>query len=183
MALTISPSKPLTVFEYQNFISRHYVDDPTSIPTPNVILLDYVVNCPVSSNITITISSNILTIQGVYKGVFEEDYVEYRVSGTTTVVQRANNFEEVPEVYYMGYKYQPDRRESVEIDIWILTNLGVINTTQTVRNDWNSKRNRLIRFIKNGTANKNDFFPNVELPLASDIDSGQPQIPVNRMGS
>ena len=161
--LTITPPQPISVYEYQPFLSRHLIQD-TFFSSVTVTLLDYTIHCPASSNVVVSITSNVLSISGVYKGIFEDDFLEYRTSGLTTTMVRVHSYDELPTEFYKAVGYHPDRRPSTSIGITINTNLGTINLVQTVYNDWNAKRNRVIRFIKRGTLNVNDVFYEEELP-------------------
>jgi hypothetical protein len=158
MAIYLSPANPITVIENQPFTSVHnvfVVGDLTS--SQAVRLSSYTVSVKQSSNIVISMTSNILSISGVYKAAFDEDILEYRTSGLTTVTDRVESFDDLPASYYMAYKYQPDLRTVTSINITIVTDQGTLNTTQSVQNDWNYKRNRLWNFIRRGTIDKNTF--------------------------
>ena len=161
--LVVQLPQPISVYENQIFISRHVISDSLSTLTP-VYLSSYTVRCPASSNVTVAITSNILTIAGVYKGVFEDDWLEFRTSGLTTITARVESFDELPKYYYKAFRYNPDQRTQTSIAISIYTNLGEIHLTQIVYNDWTAKRNRLMRFIHGGELNPRDVFPDTALP-------------------
>lgn len=162
MTIVVTPPQPISVYEYQQFVSRHLL---STVPfSSNVVLSSYTVRCPASSNVVISITSNVLTISGVYKGVFEDDYLQYRTTGTTTTLERVHSYDELPSYYYKAVSYYPDQRTMTSIGITIVTNQGTIHMVQKVKNDWNRKRNRLIRFVKRGELNTKDVFYDEELP-------------------
>lgn len=159
MALYIVPSVVQSAYEYELFTSVHTIyQDNFFLTSVACVLSSYTISCRGSTNVTVKISGNTLLVTGWYGEVFDDDILEYRKSGELADVLRVYNYDSLPDVYYKATKYLPDRRPTTSISITVVTDKGVINTTQSVKNNWDYKRSRLHTFIKRGTLDTENVF-------------------------
>lgn len=177
MAIRLNPTTPMTVYEYQNFISRHFVT-PVAPDVGTVVLSSYTITTSANpcgadfaSGVTVTIAGSSLTISGRYERIFIDDDWDVRNTKMNSSVTSYNSFLELPDSYWGITSFRADQRWGVDVTINIVTNFGSTSITQVVRNDWSTKRNNLITAVFNGDADKNSFSRDTLLLGPADADS------------
>ena len=155
MAIYASPANPASTYVYRTFTSTHTLyTSPffysTSITT--AVLLSWSIQVANTSTLSVAISGSTLTISGYYTDCFTNQYFQFRTSGTTTTLSSVTGYASLPASFYKAVKFMPDLNTTTSVNITVVTNLGTINMVQTVYNDWNYERNRLINgFIRRGS--------------------------------
>jgi hypothetical protein len=178
MPIRIIPA-PLTVFDEQNFISRHFVS--AVLPdTGTVTLSSYSITTaatPVGANfatgVTVSIAGSSLTISGRYRNVFVNDRWTIRGQERNTSLSTYTSISDIPAAYFAAVEFQADQRLDIDVNINIVTDKGSTSLTQTVRNDWSLKRNRFIDIIYAGQIDTNSINRNQDLGGPVDIDSDE----------
>jgi hypothetical protein len=169
----------MTVYDEQNFISRHFVT--AVLPdTGTVTLSSYSITtaaAPVGVNfatgVTVSIAGSSLTISGKYRNVFNDESWVIRGQERNTSLSTYTSVDDIPDRYYAVVEYQPDLRAEIAVNISIVTDKGSTSLTQLVNNDWSLKRNRFIDVIYAADVDRNTFNRNVLLAGPADIDSDE----------
>jgi hypothetical protein len=179
MPISVIPAAPLTVYDYQNFVSRHFIN--MVLPdTGTATLSSFTITTaatPVGTNfasgVTVSIAGTSLTISGRYENVFANENWTVRQQQRNSSLTTYTSLASIPDQYYALVQYNPDMRTSVNVDINIVTDKGSTSLMQIVRNDWSLKRNQLINVIYAADVDKNTFNRNILLAGPGDIDSDE----------
>lgn len=173
MAILVFPTTALTVYEDQYFVSRHF------IATTAVTLLSYSITTSASpcssnfaANVAVQISGSSLTISGRYQNIFIDTEYKNRNTKPVSSLSVYTAIEAMPNEYYAAVQYKPDMRDSINVNIEIVTDFGTTSLSQIVRNDWNHKRNRLLDWVYADEVDQFSIRRDLLLPLPANIDSG-----------
>lgn len=177
MAIRVIPAFPLTVYENQNFISRHFIN-PVLPATGTVFLSSYTITTTASpcspdfaSGVTVSIDGTSLTISGRYERIFIDEDWDVRNAKMSSQVTTYDSYYDLPDRYWGVTKFIADQRIDIDVTINIDTNFGSTSLSQRVRNDWSTKRNLLLDAIYRGDADKNSISRDVLLLGPGDLDS------------
>jgi len=148
MTLIVDPLELPSNYEYETFSDSITVtaelatggDGGTSTPVS-------IATCTVTPDyneegITISISTLpsptvIITISGMYTGIFTDKYVDYKYK-INDPVTRVARIDDVPSKIYALTHYSPDMRRTITVSFDINTDQGGAVVTKVIRNSWSN---------------------------------------------
>jgi hypothetical protein len=125
-------------------------DPPTSANTGNVLSVSVSTSSP-TVNVAFSNTSNTMTISGYYgQETFNRNLVKYFTRGQSDLLEtpkQAPSLFDVDPIQSQVYDYSADPRSSIDVVFTVLTDLGTIQLTKTVFNNYNSARDILRGYI------------------------------------
>jgi hypothetical protein len=125
-------------------------EDPVPANTGNVLIVTASTNSP-TVNVAYSNTSNTITISGYYgQETFDRNLVKYFTRGQSDLLEtpkQAPSLLDVDPIQSQVYDYSADTRSNIDVVFTILTDLGTIELTKTVFNNYNSARDILRSYI------------------------------------
>jgi hypothetical protein len=155
MALISTPSTLTSVQVFEIFTETVVFSDDTVPPveganTGNVLSVSISTSSP-SVNLAYSNTSNTLSINGFYGSeTFDRNFAKYFTRGKSDLLEtprQTSNLSSLDPNKFQVYQFSPDSRSSIDVVFTITTDLGTINLTKTVFNNYNTARNILRNYI------------------------------------
>jgi hypothetical protein len=125
-------------------------DPPVSSNTGNVFSVSVSTNSP-TVNVVFSNTSNTMTISGYYgQETFDRNLVKYFTRGLSDLLEtpkQTPSLLNIDPIQSQVYDYSADPRSSIDVIFTVLTDLGTIQLTKTVFNNYNSARDILRGYI------------------------------------
>ena len=120
------------------------------VTVSSVTVSSFTVSMSDITGLSCVFDEGVLIFTGVHRSAFNENYWTSRDNETTTAatVTKGTNW---PDVYYAGYRYQPDNLQYTSVTWTVVTDLGTFLATQLIKNNWNVKREFIQTFVFQGT--------------------------------
>jgi hypothetical protein len=161
MALIATPSELLAVQLLEVFTETVVFSDdtppedpPPDPPVPantgNVLNVTISTNSP-TVNVAYSNTSNTMIISGYYgQETFDRNLVKYFTRGQSDLLEtpsQTTSLLNIDPVKSQVYNYSADSRNQIDVVFTILTDLGTIELTKTVFNNYSSARDILRNYI------------------------------------
>lgn len=129
-------------------------DPPPNPPVPantgNVLIVTVSTSSP-TVNIAYSNTSNTMIISGYYgQETFDRNLVKYFTRGLSDLLEtpkQTPSLLNIDPIQSQVYDYSADPRSSIDVIFTVLTDLGTIQLTKTVFNNYNSARDILRKYI------------------------------------
>lgn len=125
-------------------------DPPVSVNTGNVLIVTVSTNSP-NVNVAYSNTSNTMIISGYYgQETFDRNLVKYFTRGLSDLLEtpkQTPSLLNIDPIQSQVYDYSADPRSSIDVIFTVLTDLGTIQLTKTVFNNYNSARDILRKYI------------------------------------
>jgi hypothetical protein len=125
-------------------------DPPVSSNTGNVLIVTVSTSSP-TVNIAYSNTSNTMIISGYYgQETFDRNLVKYFTRGQSDLLEtpkQTPSLLNIDPIQSQVYDYSADPRSSIDVIFTVLTDLGTIQLTKTVFNNYNSARDILRKYI------------------------------------
>ena len=153
MALIATPSELSDVQLLEVFTETVvFSDDTPPVPanTGNVLSVTISTNSP-TVNVAYSNTSNTMIISGYYgQETFDRNLVKYFTRGQSDLLEtpsQTTSLLNIDPVKSQVYNYSADSRNQINVVFTILTDLGTIELTKTVFNNYISARDILSNYI------------------------------------
>lgn len=125
-------------------------DPPVPANTGNVLSVTVSTNSP-TVNVAYSNTSNTMIISGYYgQETFDRNLVKYFTRGQSDLLEtpsQTTSLLNIDPVKSQVYNYSADSRNQIDVVFTILTDLGTIELTKTVFNNYSSARDILRNYI------------------------------------
>jgi hypothetical protein len=125
-------------------------DPPVPANTGNVLSVTVSTNSP-TVNVAYSNTSNTMIISGYYgQETFDRNLVKYFTRGQSDLLEtpsQTTSLLNIDPVKSQVYNYSADSRNQINVVFTILTDLGTIELTKTVFNNYSSARDILRNYI------------------------------------
>lgn len=125
-------------------------DPPVPANTGNVLSVTISTNSP-TVNVAYSNTSNTMIISGYYgQETFDRNLVKYFTRGQSDLLEtpsQTTSLLNIDPVKSQVYNYSADSRNQIDVVFTILTDLGTIELTKTVFNNYSSARDILRNYI------------------------------------
>jgi len=125
-------------------------DPPVPANTGNVLIVTVSTSSP-TVNIAYSNTSNTMIISGYYgQEAFDRNLVKYFTRGLSDLLEtpkQTSSLLNIDPIQSQVYDYSADPRSSIDVIFTVLTDLGTIQLTKTVFNNYNSARDILRKYI------------------------------------
>jgi hypothetical protein len=125
-------------------------DPPVPANTGNVLNVTISTNSP-TVNVAYSNTSNTMIISGYYgQETFDRNLVKYFTRGQSDLLEtpsQTTSLLNIDPVKSQVYNYSADSRNQIDVVFTILTDLGTIELTKTVFNNYSSARDILRNYI------------------------------------
>jgi hypothetical protein len=125
-------------------------DPPVPANTGNVLIVTVSTSSP-TVNIAYSNTSNTMIISGYYgQETFDRNLVKYFTRGLSDLLEtpkQTPSLLNIDPIQSQVYDYSADPRSSIDVVFTVLTDLGTIQLTKTVFNNYNSARDILRKYI------------------------------------
>jgi hypothetical protein len=125
-------------------------DPPVPANTGNVLIVTVSTISP-TVNIAYSNTSNTMIISGYYgQETFDRNLVKYFTRGQSDLLEtpkQTPSLLNIDPIQSQVYDYSADPRSSIDVIFTVLTDLGTIQLTKTVFNNYNSARDILRKYI------------------------------------
>ena len=168
---SVIASTAMTVYEGQDFISRHFISPASVLSSYTITTAASPVGSGFATAVTVSINGTSMTISGRYTRIFIDNEWDLRLAKMNSNIGTYYSIESIPDEYWGPTRFEADTRISINVSINIVTNNGSTSITQIVRNDWSRQRNQLLDVVYNGLADRNSINRIDDIPLPQPIDS------------
>ena len=125
-------------------------DPPVSVNTGNVLIVTVSTNSP-NVNVAYSNTSNTMIISGYYgQETFDRNLVKYFTRGQSDLLETPKetpSLLNIDPIKFQVYDYSADSRSSIDVVFTVITDLGTIQLTKTVFNNYSSARDILRKYI------------------------------------
>lgn len=163
--MALFPASIPQVYEYQPFSSVHFFD--TSVTVTGYTITTSANPCSSSFAANVTVSSvgtTSIVVSGFYQDIFIDTRYQNRDIKLNDTLTEYQNLPGMPDPYWSAVKFTADPRDTVLVNVNILTTAGVQTLTQVVRNNLSYRRNKLLDWVYDATVNEKDIKPSDALP-------------------